>query len=805
MNNRIKSPSFSHGFSLVEALIVISVLGIVAAIAIPSVGNFRQSANNVKLENDLKVLNSAAQTYLASGGKLSSSDDVASVIAKTKASLTEAERKTHVGFSGSMVDERLEPVWLSEKEVNSGVNRIVWDKAEMRFKMTNEKVAGVKEFKLVTVEKGFARSSDSAGNKAAPARESTVEYASKTNWVWDFEEAAVDSRDGVTVVATSPPVASTPPVITPPAPVVLDPPTFSIASGTFPLDSFEKNLVLANPNPGNAGVIAYRKNGGNWMDYNPGTVLKVSPNDSFSAFVVSSDRQRFLDSSLNSEQYFALAEQLNLQLSSTSRTVNYFDLIDRRFALNLKVTNADTIPPSIRRDGIFATFWSAAPNRASVPGNRSLAGAYTSNYEGHAVGLSPDAWEDNDVLRLNAFAESADESVLKSSNEPQLEISIEPLQLPAPGITLDDRGDGSFLVTMEHGGRIPEGTVLAYNSAGDPPSFNSEGKVVNGQTYSGPFVWTPTLEEEDEPSSGGSVDIGRGENDIPISSVTLKTGGKKIVQNQSANFEVLDNPGFDGIRGAEVYDNSSSAITLESITIEANGKTIVADKVNVLEVKVSNFNFHDSVPNGTVSVINGGEYKGNIGKLKGTSKDRREFQNEIAASLSSKNFRHYINYASNKSEIKKTDHDFDVSFSPLTNDDFLVVAERFGNSTFDLRPLDASGNEIPGGKRLVFREYSWNTGYAPSDVGGQPFFLSVISIKKFGVDTNLNTISGFRVNNDGGADFKFLTISDKSFEDREYKYSGLFQARAFPPKELSKWFEPSDLASREVEGTTTRD
>jgi len=79
----------------------------------------------------------------------------------------------------------------------------------------------------------------------------------------------------------------------------------------------------------------------------------------------------------------------------------------------------------------------------------------------------------------------------------------------------------------------------------------------------------------------------------------------------------------------------------------------------------------------------------------------------------------------------------------------------------------------------------------------------VIDIEKFNVDTDLNSIAGFRVNNDGGADFKFLTLSDESFEDREVRYTGQIQAVAIPPRSLDIWFDPSTVASRQVEGTTT--
>ena len=292
---------------------------------------------------------------------------------------------------------------------------------------------------------------------------------------------------------------------------------------------------------------------------------------------------------------------------------------------------------------------------------------------------------------------------------------------------------------------------------------------------------------------------------MQITEVILNSDRERIVQSESYSFDKLDEPGFDGLRDAEVVDSSSNKITLESITINTGKTTIVADNVNVLEVSVSNINFPDEVDSGDVKIIEGGEVKKDLSNYNSQG-NNRDLAKALEKTLSSKDLIDYIDYSSgSKSALTPSNHDFDVSFSPLRNSDFLVVMERYGNSTFDLRPLDASGQVPEGGNRLTFKEYSWNTGHVPSDTGNQPFFFSVISIEKFGVDTDANSIAGFRVNNDGGADFKFFTISDESFEEREVNYSGVFQAITAPPENLLNWFSASDLASREVTGSITAD
>ena len=107
MKNIKLNTSRKAGFSLVEMLVVIAIIGIIAAIAIPNIGNLNDSARDAAAKRNAQTVASVLNAAVAAGADLGTLTDGASIVtvAQTGVSATDGAFAGKTFTSGPIDDD----------------------------------------------------------------------------------------------------------------------------------------------------------------------------------------------------------------------------------------------------------------------------------------------------------------------------------------------------------------------------------------------------------------------------------------------------------------------------------------------------------------------------------------------------------------------------------------------------------------------------------------------------------------------------------------------------------------------------
>jgi uncharacterized membrane protein YgcG len=319
------------GFSVVELVATIAVLGVFLTMAVMSVGRQPVSVKNVKLEADVAVLNQVVGAYVADGGDLRGVSSPQAVLDRLKRPRPQTEWQRHTGAtSGKVVDVRLR-ARTSAAPAAPDMPRARWNAVTQRFEMTTGGGTAVTEFYL---DESLTTRDFGTDTRSRPV----VSYnTGNRGWIWastttpTLTYANPGDSTGPGVDMPFDPTEAAPSTTPsdgggaggsggsggggsggtggglPPA-TRLPTPNLSPGGGTFAYNAFPSTVSISrNGAPAGESRLQYRINGGGWTDVAADSAsVTVASGSSIEVRNYSLDTTRYFDSNSAAGSYYRL-------------------------------------------------------------------------------------------------------------------------------------------------------------------------------------------------------------------------------------------------------------------------------------------------------------------------------------------------------------------------------------------------------------------------------------------------------------------------------------------------------------------
>ncbi|MBJ7326761.1 MAG: prepilin-type N-terminal cleavage/methylation domain-containing protein [Chthoniobacterales bacterium] len=465
--NGAKAPT--SGFSLVEALVVIAVIGLVAAVVVPSIQEGPDAAKKAKLDQDVTIVNNAIDAYLAAGGAQG---------ALNAGGVVEALKQRVLGGPTAEMTGPLGP-FLDPRVITSPTD-FDWS---ARFETSpRPRFVVEKSRNGIMFDRGLP---SPIGGPSASANPS---------WLWSYAPVAAGqvakpifepgTLDSGTILGTTNTVLAG-----------LAAPVISPSSQTLQISGFPLLVSITNPNPPGSSIVYYKIDSGSYVLW-VGSPFTVNPGSTISAVSVSIDPSRYYNSTAASETYNVIPLQLSLTVTAPTG-VTYAQaggqIVGQALlapvSATISLANATDIPAPYLSSSYFSVRYTLDGSDPVSSPTAQTGSAFDGNFSSLQISLGLAVWGANSSIAIRAAAVSAKPAWFTSSPEVQGTSTLAPTALalnvlPANPIGLP------FQVLINESGAVPSGLRKYYSTGGVAPLSSASGgrPVVGAVLYSSPIV-----------------------------------------------------------------------------------------------------------------------------------------------------------------------------------------------------------------------------------------------------------------------------------------------------------------------------